>query len=185
LWRGVGRGAEKDVGGDSFSAIFLKGSGNGWIAAGPVGHEKCDISFTECGFDFGARKCESFVDLAGEAPSGSEIDKDGPASGELAGDFGFGPGEAIGGGCGEGGGGGSFEKEGGQEAGEESEGDAEESERARRRKGTLGLTVEKESEGEAKKSEKYGQDGGGSAEAESNPEKPKNGGEHGEGENLF
>jgi hypothetical protein len=47
------------------------------------------------------------------------------------------------------------------------------------------LTVEKESEGEAKESEKYGQNGGGSAEAESDPEKPKNGGEHREGENLF
>jgi hypothetical protein len=108
LGGGVWVGAEEDVGGDSFSAIFLKGSGNGWIAAGPVGHEKCDISFTEGGFDFCTRKGESFVDLAGEAPSGGEIDKDGSASGELAGDLGFGPGEAIGGGCGEGGGGGSF-----------------------------------------------------------------------------
>jgi len=108
LGRGVWVGAEEDVGGDSFSAVFLKGGGNGWIAAGPVGHEKCDISFTEGGFDFCTRKGESFVDLAGEAPSGSEIDKDGSASGELAGDLGFGPGEAIGGGCGEGGGGGGF-----------------------------------------------------------------------------
>ena len=49
----------------------------------------------------------------------------------------------------------------------------------------MGLTVEKESEGEAKEPKKYREDGGGSAEAESNPEKPKNGGEHGEGENLF
>ena len=104
VWVGV----EEDVGGDSFSAIFLKGGGDGRIAAGPVGHEKCDISFTECGFDFGARKCESFVDLAGEAPSSGEIDKDGSASGELPCDFGFGPGEAISGGCGEGGGGGGF-----------------------------------------------------------------------------
>jgi hypothetical protein len=47
------------------------------------------------------------------------------------------------------------------------------------------LTGEKESESEAKESEKYGEDGGGSAEAECNPEKPKNGGEHGERENLF
>ena len=105
---GVWVGAEKNVGGDSFSTIFLESGGNGWIAPGPVGHEKCDISFTEGGFDFCTRKGESFVDLAGEAPSGGEIDKDGSASGELAGDLGFGPGEAIGGGCGEGGGGGSF-----------------------------------------------------------------------------
>ena len=49
----------------------------------------------------------------------------------------------------------------------------------------MGLTVEKESEGEAKEPEKYRKDGGGSAEAESNPEKPKNGGEHWERENLF
>jgi len=108
LGGGIWVRAEEDVGGDSFSAIFLKGSGNGWIAAGPVGHEKCDISFTEGGFDFCTRKGESFVDLAGEAPSGGEIDKDGSASSELASDLGFGPGEAIGGGCGEGGGGGSF-----------------------------------------------------------------------------
>jgi hypothetical protein len=47
------------------------------------------------------------------------------------------------------------------------------------------LTVEKESEGEAKEPQKYRKDGGGSAEAESDPEKPKNGGEHGKGENLF
>ena len=49
----------------------------------------------------------------------------------------------------------------------------------------MGLTVEKESESEAKEPEKYREDGGGSAEAESNPKKPKNGGEHGKGENLF
>ena len=108
LGRGVGRGAEKNVGGDTLAAVFLKGGGDGRIAASPVGYEKGYISFTEGGFDFCTRKGESFVDLAGEAPSGGEIDKDGSASGELAGDFGFGPGEAIGGGCGEGGGGGSF-----------------------------------------------------------------------------
>ena len=101
-------GAEEDVGGDPFSAIFLESGGDGRIAAGPVGHEKCDISFTEGGFDFCTRKGESFVDLAGEAPGSGEIDKDGSASGELASDFGFGPGEAIGGGCGGGGGRGGF-----------------------------------------------------------------------------
>ena len=105
---GVWVGAEEDVGGDSLSAIFLESGGNGWIAASPVGYEKGYISFTEGGFNFCTRKGESFVDLAGQAPGGGEIDKDGSASGELAGDLGFGPGEAIGGGCGEGGGGGGF-----------------------------------------------------------------------------
>ena len=90
-------GAEEDVGGNSLSAIFLEGGGSGWIAASPVGHEKCDISFTEGGLDFCTRKGESFVDLAGKAPGGGEIDEDGSASVELAGDFGFGPRQAIGG----------------------------------------------------------------------------------------
>lgn len=108
LGGGIGRGAEEDVGGDPLAAIFLESGGDGRIAAGPVGHEKGYISFTEGGFNFCTRKGESFVDLAGEAPGGGEIDKDGSASGELAGDFGFRPGEAIGGGCGEGGGGGGF-----------------------------------------------------------------------------
>jgi hypothetical protein len=108
LGGGVRVGAEEDVSGNPFSAIFLESGGNSWIAAGPVRHEKCDISFSEGGFNFSTRKGEPFVDLAGEAPSSGEINKDGSASGELAGDLGFGPGEAIGGGCGEGGGGGGF-----------------------------------------------------------------------------
>jgi hypothetical protein len=65
LGGGVWGGAEEDVGGDSLSTVFLKGGGDGRIAAGPVGHEKCDISITEGGFDFCKRKGESFVDLAG------------------------------------------------------------------------------------------------------------------------
>ena len=81
LGLGVWVGAEQDVGRNSLAAVFLKGGGDGRIAAGPVGHEKCDISFTEGGFDFCTRKGESFVDLAGEAPSGGEIDKNGSALG--------------------------------------------------------------------------------------------------------
>ena len=56
LGRGVGRGAEKNVGGDTLAAVFLKGGGDGRIAASPVGYEKGYISFTEGGFNFCTRK---------------------------------------------------------------------------------------------------------------------------------
>ena len=92
---GVGVGTEEDVGGDSFAPVFLEGGGDGGVAAGPVRHEEGDIFFAEGGLNFGSGESESFVDLAGEAPSGGEVDKDGAAGGELAGDFSFRPGEAV------------------------------------------------------------------------------------------
>ena len=104
---GVGVGAKEDVGGHSFASVFLEGGSDGGVAASPVGHEEGDILFAKGGLNFGLRESESFVDLAGEAPSGGEVDKDGAAGGELAGDFSFGPGETVerisrggGGGCG-------------------------------------------------------------------------------------
>jgi hypothetical protein len=104
---GVGGGTEENVSGDSFTPVFLEGGGDGGVTSGPVGHEEGDILFAEGGLDFGSGKSESFVDLAGEAPGGSEVDEDGAAGGELACDFSFGPGQTIerisrgcGGGCG-------------------------------------------------------------------------------------
>ena len=104
---GVGGGTEENVSGDSFTPVFLEGGGDGGVTSGPVGHEEGDILFAEGGLDFGSGKSESFVDLAGEAPGGSEVDEDGAAGGELACDFSFGPGETVerisrggGGGCG-------------------------------------------------------------------------------------
>lgn len=92
---GVGGGTEENVSGDSFTPVFLEGGGDGGVTSGPVGHEEGDILFAEGGLDFGSGKSESFVDLAGEAPGGSEVDEDGAAGGELACDFSFGPGQTI------------------------------------------------------------------------------------------
>ena len=49
----------------------------------------------------------------------------------------------------------------------------------------MGLAVEEESDGEGEEPEKYGEDGGGSAKAEGDPNEPENGSKHGQGENLF
>ena len=92
---GVGGGTEENVSGDSFTPVFLEGGGDGGVTSGPVGHEEGDILFAEGGLDLGSGKSESFVDLAGEAPSGCEIDKNGSALGELAGHFLFRPRQAV------------------------------------------------------------------------------------------
>jgi len=88
---GVGAGSEKDIGGDPFSTIFLKGGGNGGVAAGPVGNKEGDVLITKRGLDGGLGESDSFVHLAGQAPCGSEIDEDSATGGQLAGNFFFGP----------------------------------------------------------------------------------------------
>jgi hypothetical protein len=182
---GVGVGAKEDVGGNSFASVFLEGGGDGGVASGPVGHEEGDILFAKGGLNFGLRESESFVDLAGEAPSGGEVDEDGATGGELAGDFSFGPGEAVerisrggGGGCG-------FQEEGRDESGEEDENERGEAQEFGRRKRFLGFAEKDEADGEEKESEEDGQSGGATGEAGGDPEKPEDGGEHGEGENFF
>jgi hypothetical protein len=135
--------------------------------------------------NFRSRESESFVDLAGEAPGGGEVDEDGAAGGELACDFSFGPGEAVervgwgvGGGCG-------FQKEGRGESGEEDESERGKAQEFRRGKRFLGFAEEDEADGEEKESEEDGQSGGATREAGGDPEKPEDGGEHWEGENFF
>lgn len=49
----------------------------------------------------------------------------------------------------------------------------------------MAATIKKETEGQGGKSEENGEEGGGSGESGGDPSEPKNGGEHGEGEDLF
>ena len=104
LRRGVGAGSEEDIGGDTFTTIFLEGGGDGGVAAGPVGNKKGDVLIAKRSLDGGLGESDSFVHLAGQAPCGSEIDEDGATGGQLAGNFFFGPwetSEGMGGGrCG-------------------------------------------------------------------------------------
>ena len=56
FWKELGSGtvgAKQDVGGHTFAAVLLQGSGDGGVAACPVGHQKSDILFAEGGLNFG------------------------------------------------------------------------------------------------------------------------------------
>ena len=178
-------GAEKDVGGDSLASIFLEGGGDGGVAASPVGEKKGDILLAESSLNIAVRKSEALVDLAGKAPGGGEVDEDGTTEGELAGDFLFGPGGVVGGGGVEGTGGGSFENEGGEKESEEDEGEAASAERGGGWKGVLAASVEEKTERESDGAEQGGKNGGGTGKAVGHPSEPKDGGEHGDGENFF
>jgi hypothetical protein len=69
----------------------LEGSGDGGVASGPVGNKKGDVLIAKGGLDRGLGKSNPFVHLAGQAPRGSEIDKNDASGSQLAGNFFFGP----------------------------------------------------------------------------------------------
>jgi len=139
---GVGAGSKEDVGGDTFATIFLEGSGDGGVTSGPVGNKKGDVLIAKSGLDRGLGESDSFVHLAGQAPCGSEIDKNDAAGSQLAGNFFFGPwetSEGMGGGrCG---GISCFEEERGSDGREKNEGESDRAKSGGWGKGLLCLPV--------------------------------------------
>ena len=162
----------------------MQGSCDGGVAACPVGHQKSDILFAEGGLDIGVGEGDAFIDLAGQAPGGGEIDEDCPTGLKLAGDFLFRPGEPIRV-TGSKFGGAGFEGRGRDQGGEKNQGQTAPAQGGRWRKGALGFAEEEKSEAEEKQAERNGWGGGGSRQAEGDPNEPEDGGQHGEGENFF
>jgi hypothetical protein len=87
---GGGVGGIEGVGGDSAAAESGEGLGDGGILIGPVGAEEDGAGVAEMLLDVGAVEDEAFVDLAGEAPAGGEVDEDGFAPGSGLGEEGGG-----------------------------------------------------------------------------------------------
>ena len=185
----LGRGAigrsEDDVGGDPFASVFLKGGGDGRISTGPVGDQKRDIFFAEGGLHFGSGKGDALVDLAGEAPGRGEIDEYSPSRSQLAVNLYFRPGKSAGRMAGGVGFRGCFEGESGDGASEENEPESRPMENGRRRVSSLSFPILEKSRHQENETKQDQGSSIGSGKAESHPDQPENGGEHGERENFF